>query len=198
MSKEELTERIFCHEMKVDNQILRRGKSKTVEKEMMDFSKIIRDVPLYMVDGAGSRIEDIEKILNYSKENKMEFKAIFLDYLQLMKSDGQKKRNYEIGEYLRRFRSLAKQRKFCLIVLSQISRAAQDRVDRRPMLHELKDSGDIEQDSDTVLMLYWNANNEKREQDQNKYEVIIAKQRHGCIGKAQVKFRPEIYSFSEF
>lgn len=193
MTKEELTERLFCHEMQVDNQILRRGNVEKVEKELFDFSKTLVKMPLYMTDAVGFSIEEIEKIITACQD----VKVVFLDYLQLIRSGSDKKRNYEIGQYLRDFRSLSRKKKFCLIVLAQIHRASQERMNKRPMLHDLKDSGDIEQDSDTVLMLYWNANNEK-ETDANKYEVIVGKQRHGQIGTAKIKFKPQYYTFSSF
>lgn len=189
MTKEELVERIFCHEMGVDNQILRRGDVSKVERQLSEFCLLLAGKPIYLVDAKGYTMEEVEKIINNRPA-----KAVFLDYLQLIKSGSDKKRHYEIGQYLRDFRKLAKSKGFCLITLAQINRGSQERVNRRPMLHDLKDSGDIEQDSDTVLMLYWNANNEK-EADINKYEVIVGKQRHGSVGTAKIKFFPNVYSF---
>lgn len=193
MSKEELVERLFCHEMLIDNQIIRRGNWESVQTQMSEFVKKLHEIPLFMVDKSGYSIDEAKKIIDIANPE-----VVFLDYLQLIRSGAHSKRHYEIGEFLREFRAKAKQKNFCLIVLAQIHRASQERTDKRPKLHDLKDSGDIEQDSDTVLLLYWNCNNEK-ESDMNRYEVIVGKQRYGEVKqKIEIRFKPENYLFSSY
>lgn len=113
--------------------------------------------------------------------------AIVVDYIGLMQGDGENRAN-EIGAISRGLKALAKDLNCPVLVLAQLNRKCEDRADKRPMMSDLKDSGDIEQDADVVLMLYrdkvYNENSELAKN--NVAEILIRKNRHGETGEIRV------------
>lgn len=132
-------------------------------------------------------------------------KAIVIDYMQLMKARTKEGRRLEVGEVSRDLKEMAKRLEVPVIALSQLSRAVESREDKRPLLSDLRESGDIEQDADAVLFCYRHAYYLEREKAAytekgklmewqemmddvgNRLEIIVAKQRQGPIGTAHVK-----------
>ena len=99
-----------------------------------------------------------------------------------------------ISEYVRAMKQLSVEHNIAMVVLSQINRGVADRKDRRPLLEELKGSGTLEEHCDTEALLYWPwRNKEKKCDDPTKYEVNIAKQRHGPVMEVTLKFSPQSY-----
>lgn len=117
---------------------------------------------------------------------------VFIDYLQLIESEVKvEARNQEISKITRMLKLMAKELDITLIVLSQLSRATEQRADHRPMLSDLRESGSIEQDADMVIFLYrdeyYNADSENK----GIIECIVAKNRNGQVGTARLKWQPE-------
>ena len=125
---------------------------------------------------------------------------IIVDYLQLIKGSNLRieNRQQEISEISRSLKGLARELDVPIIALSQLSRAVEQRADRRPMLSDLRDSGAIEQDADIVAFLYRDGYyNEKNDITNGDTEIIIGKQRNGPVGTVKLKFIPELAKFIE-
>ncbi len=189
MSKEQLVNRILCSESMVDSNKVRTGK---LEEE--DWSKLAESIgplsesKIYIDDTPGISITEIRAKCRKLKLEK-DIGMVVIDYLQLIQGSGNRRngsREQEISEISRSLKILAKELNVPVIALSQLSRAAEQRVDHRPMLSDLRESGAIEQDADIVMFLYrddyYNEDSEKK----NIAEVIISKHRGGSTGTVEL------------
>jgi replicative DNA helicase len=123
--------------------------------------------------------------------------AVFIDYLQLMqaKNNFRGNKNLEIGSITSDLKQLAITRKIPVFLLSQLSRAVEARADKRPMMSDLRESGNIEQDADLILMLYRDEYYDKATVDRGIAEVIVNKNRNGPVGTAKLLFEPQFTRF---
>ena len=188
MSKEQVVNRMLCSEAMVDSNKIRTGK---IEED--DWMKLatalgpLSEAPIYIDDTAGITITEIRAKCRKMKLEK-NIGLIIIDYLQLIQGSGKRNssREQEISEISRSLKILAKELNVPVIALSQLSRAAEQRTDHRPMLSDLRESGAIEQDADIVMFLYrddyYNQDTEKK----NIAEVILAKHRAGSTGTVEL------------
>ena len=188
MSKEQLVNRILCSESMVDSNKVRTGK---LEED--DWTKLagsigpLSEAEIYIDDTAGINITEIRAKCRKLKLEK-NIGMVVIDYLQLIQGSGKRSgnREQEISEISRSLKILAKELNVPVIALSQLSRAAEQRIDHRPMLSDLRESGAIEQDADIVMFLYrddyYNQDSEKKD----IAEVIIAKHRGGSTGTVEL------------
>lgn len=124
---------------------------------------------------------------------------ILIDYLQLIKGAGKNEsRQQEISDISRSLKGIARELDVPVIALSQLSRAPEQRADRRPMLSDLRDSGAIEQDADMVIFLYRDEYYNEDSEFKGLAEVIIGKQRNGPVGTVTLKFFNEITKFADY
>jgi replicative DNA helicase len=133
--------------------------------------------------------------------------VIFVDYLQLMtsRSRNYESRQQEITEISRSLKLLARELKITVVALSQLSRAVEQREDKRPRLSDLRESGAIEQDADLVMFLYRDAYYKRKKESEDKMilnepheaELIIGKQRNGPVGTLKLMFNPKLATFYE-
>ena len=155
----------------------------------------VATAPMYIDDTASITVSEIRAKCRRLKQTK-NLELIVIDYLQLMQSSGRtESRQNEIAEISRSLKILAKELNIPVIALSQLSRAAESRSDKRPMLSDLRESGAIEQDADMVMFLYRDDYYHKDTENPNIAEVIIAKQRNGPIGTVNLLWRPELTKF---
>jgi replicative DNA helicase len=122
---------------------------------------------------------------------------IVIDYLQLMQGAGDN-RTQEIGAISRGLKGIAKEFDIPVIVLSQLSRKVEDRADKRPLMSDLRDSGEIEQDADLILLIYREEAYDKETENKGIAEIICRKNRNGATGEVLAKFTGETTRFSDF
>ena len=155
MSKEQLVNRLFSLESRVDAQILRSGNLNDSDWEkLIEGADVIGKSHLIIDDTPGISISELRsKCRKYKLEH--DLKLIIIDYLQLMTGSGRTdSRQQEISDISRSLKGLARELNVPVIALSQLSRAVEQRPDHRPMLSDLRESGAIEQDADVVMFIY--------------------------------------------
>jgi replicative DNA helicase len=199
MSKESLLLRLLASQSRVDAHKFRSGH---ISKE--DWPKITRglgelaEAPLWIDDSASATVMEMGAKARRLKRDKG-LSLVIVDYLQLVAARGRfGNRNEEVGSISRALKGLAKELKIPVLVLSQLTRAP-EREDRKPQLADLRESGAIEQDADVVLFI--NRPNfyktDMPDEDRNKAEVIIAKQRNGPTGSINFVFLSRHTRFEE-
>lgn len=198
MSKEQLVNRLFSMESKVDSQHLRTGNLSDAEWEkLIESAGIIGKSNLIIDDTPGISISELRsKCRKYKLEHNLEM--IIIDYLQLMSGSGRStdSRQQEISDISRSLKALARELHVPVIALSQLSRAVEQRPDHRPMLSDLRESGAIEQDADVVMFIYRDDYYNKDTEKKGIAEIIIAKQRNGPIGTVELVWLPDFTKFA--
>ena len=196
MSKEQLVNRLFAMEAKIDAQTIRSGNLDDTDWESLaEASEVIGGSKLIIDDTPGiSATELRSKCRKYKMEQ--DIQLVIVDYIQLMSSGGRSdNRQQEISDISRSLKSLARELNVPVIALSQLNRAVESRTDHRPMLADIRESGAIEQDADVIMFLYrddyYNPETEKK----NVAEVIIAKQRNGPTGTVELTWQPKYTRF---
>ncbi len=224
MSADQLATRILAEQSGINSESLRTGKISREDFQQLSFaSQRLAELPLYIDDTAALTIAALRTRARRLKR-RHGIGLIVVDYLQLLHGTGRANDNRvnEISEISRGLKALAKELDLPVIALSQLSRAVEQRDDKRPMLSDLRESGSIEQDADMVWFVfredyYVAAREPKRpnEGDDAKTheahaswaedmervfglaELIVAKQRHGATGKVRLRFEPRITRFSD-
>ena len=199
MSKEQLVNRLFSLESKVDAQVLRNGRLEDSDWErLIESAEIIGNSNLIIDDTPSISIAELRsKCRKYKME--MNLGVIIIDYLQLMSgSSGGKSstsRQQEISDISRSLKAVARELNVPVIALSQLSRAVEQRDDKRPMLSDLRESGAIEQDAAVVMFIYRDDYYNKESEKKNIAEIIVAKQRNGPVGTVELAWRPQYTQF---
>jgi replicative DNA helicase len=218
MSADQLATRILAEQSGISSENLRMGRISQQEfRQLARAAGELQSLPLYIDDTPGLTIAALRARARRLKRQKG-IGVVIVDYLQLLQGTGKgsagDNRVQEISEISRGLKQLAKELDVPVVALSQLSRAVEQREDKRPQLSDLRESGSIEQDADIVLFIYredyylaarqpaddhpeidkW------REEMARVYglaEVIVAKQRHGSTGKVRLKFDSRITKFSD-
>ena len=217
MSADQLATRILAEESGISSENLRMGKISQQEfRHLARAAGELHNLPLYIDDTPGLTIAALRTRARRLKRQKG-IGLIVVDYLQLLQGTGRgsnDNRVQEISEISRGLKQLAKELNVPVIGLSQLSRAVENREDKRPQLSDLRESGSIEQDADIVLFIYredyylsakqpaddhpdFAAWQEEMTRAYGRAEVIVAKQRHGSTGKVRLKFDSRITKFSD-
>lgn len=198
MSKEQLVNRLFSLESKVDSQHIRTGNLSDSEWEkLIESAGIIGRSQLIIDDTPGISISELRsKCRKYKLEH--DLKLVIIDYLQLMSGSSGRNdsRQQEISDISRSLKALARELSVPVIALSQLSRAVEQRPDHRPMLSDLRESGAIEQDADVVMFIYRDDYYNKDTELKGVAEIIIAKQRNGPIGTVNLAWLPDYTKFA--
>ncbi|MFN3691774.1 MAG: replicative DNA helicase [Fervidobacterium sp.] len=199
MSREQLIQRLLCMESLVDLQKVRRGWLSDEEwKRLVHGASKLMKANIIVDDESNLEPRVLRaKARRMKKEYNID--AIFIDYLQLMNiGDRRDSRQQEISEISRSLKLLARELDISIIALSQLSRAVEQREDKRPRLSDLRESGAIEQDADVVIFLYRDEYYKKQHADlPHETEIIIGKQRNGPIGTVTLMFNPSFTNFFE-
>ena len=197
MSKEQLMYRLLASETNINSTRLRAGNIKQQEWEILNTAvKRFSRLPLFIDDTPNISILDIRKKIKKIRFEQQKLGLIIIDYLQLMEnSNKNENRVQELSQMTRGLKNIAREFNVPIIVLSQLSRNVETRVNKRPILSDLRESGSIEQDADLVLMLYRDDYYNPETTEPNITELIIAKHRNGPIGTARILFESEYTKF---
>ncbi len=190
MSKEQLVLRALASEGLIHNEKLRDGSLDDEEwRGLARMADILSQTQMYFDDTAGATVAEIKaKLQRLSNVG-----LVVIDYLQLMSAGGAHSNNRvnEISIITRSMKMLAKELDVPVILLSQLSRASEQRADHTPMLSDLRDSGSIEQDADIILFLTRDAYYDKEAEDLTKATCVVAKNRHGQTGNVDLRWLGE-------
>jgi len=197
MSRDQLVKRMLSMNSKVDSQKIRTGDLEDEEWTLLAHSaQAIGSSQLIIDDTPGISIVELR---SKCRKYKLEYHLglVIIDYLQLMSGGGRfESRQQEISEISRSLKALARELDVPVIALSQLSRAVEQRPDKRPMLSDLRESGAIEQDADVVMFLYRDEYYHHDSEDLGQAEVIIGKQRNGPTGTVKLAWLAQFTKFA--
>jgi len=202
MSKEQIMYRVLSLETNINQIRLKNGKLYQNDwVKLTKMIKIISKLPFFIDDTSNLSVQDIRLKIKTILLKQTEIGAVIIDYLQLMEGSESKTTNrvQALSQITRSLKNLAREFNIPIIALSQLSRNVDNRVDQKPILSDLRESGSIEQDADLVLMLYRPKEINLSQRDRSSItELIIAKQRNGPIGKVKLIFNENQAKFIEF
>ena len=216
MSSEQLSTRILAEQSRIKSNDIRRGKISDEQfDKFLETSKNISELPLYIDETPAINIASLSNRARRIKRLKG-LDMIIVDYIQLMKGTFNNKdgRVQEISEITQGLKAIAKELSIPVVALSQLSRAVEQRDDKKPQLSDLRESGSIEQDADVVMFVYrqsyylkskeprpatvehaeWQA---KMNEVSHLAELIISKQRHGPTGNITLEFEEMFTKFKD-
>lgn len=199
MSKEQLVQRMLCLESRVPIRKVRTGKiSKEDIPRLTHAAYKLGQAPIYVDDTPAIPLLELRaKARRIKREANVKF--LIVDYLQLIQGPkDSENRQQEISAISRSLKALAKELEIPILAVSQLSRAVEHRTDKRPQLADLRESGAIEQDADTVIFIFREELYDPRPDNRNYAELIISKQRNGPIGKVPAVFLKEITRFENY
>lgn len=186
-SKEELVDRLLSAQADVDGWKIMTGNLNDKELEKItEAMAILADAPIFIDDTPGARVLDM---MTKARRLQMDhgIRMVFVDYMQLAVSRNLENRVQEVAEISQTMKNLARELKCPVFVLSQLSRAVEQRGSSKPQLADLRDSGSIEQDADVVMFLH--RADEDEQLDANHVKLTISKHRNGPVGEVDLVFR---------
>lgn len=199
MPATQLALRLLARRARVNLKHLMTGS--LTEEEFMRVGRAlpeITELPLYMVDEEVFTVTGIRKIAKSLQKEHGSLGAVVIDYLQLMSAENaQANRTNQVAEISRKIKRLSRELGCPIIALSQLSRKTEERVDKRPMLSDLRESGSLEQDADVIMFLYRQDyyENDGQSGDYSEVEIMVAKNRNGPCGKIVTSFNRAYGSF---
>ncbi len=197
MSKEQLVNRLFSMESRINSKQLRTGRLEDSEwASLVEAAGVIGKSNLIIDDTSGITLSELR---SRCRKYKLDYHVdvIMLDYMQLIRNEhNTESRQQEVSEISRTLKGIARELDVPFIVISQLSRAVEQRNEHRPMLSDLRDSGAIEQDADLVMFLYREDYYDEDSEKKNVVEVNIAKQRNGEVGTLELAWLPDFTKFA--
>lgn len=197
-SRIELAERLLCNQARVDSHKLRKGHLSSEDmQKLIEAGDQLRQAKLFIDDTPG---QGMLRIAANARRLKLRhnIKLVVVDYLQLIDPDNRRdSRQEQVANISRRLKFLARELQIPVVSLAQVNRGSEDRQDHRPRLADLRESGAIEQDADTVMLLHRPELYEPG-QHEGTVEVIIGKQRNGPTGEITLTFIKQYMRFENF
>jgi replicative DNA helicase len=202
-AKVELAERLLVCQSRVDSHRIRTGRVDSADaQKLLDGADILKGtatdpVKLFLDD---TPAQTLLRIAATARRLKLRegIRMIVIDYLQLIEPEDRKApRQEQVAQMSRRLKFLARELNIPVIALAQVNRGSEDRQDHTPRLSDLRESGAIEQDADTVLMLHRPAKFDKS-QDDNVLEVHVAKQRNGPTGEVTLSYLKQFMRYENY
>jgi replicative DNA helicase len=199
MSKAEVTQRLMCSEAKVESQRLRTGKLAADDWPRLTAAcDKLAKAPIYVDDTGSVTMMEVRSKTRRLKSRHPELGLVIVDYLQLMTSGtNPENRVQEVSQISRQLKVLARDLDVPIVALSQLSRAVEQRHDKRPILSDLRESGSIEQDSDIVMFIYRDDYYDDESDQQGLAEVAIAKHRNGPTDSVKLSFLKRYAKFAD-
>jgi replicative DNA helicase len=201
MGKEQLVQRLLCSEGRVDAQRLRRGRLSPEEYQRLAAAAgHLNTAPLWIDDSPGISVLEMRAKARRLK-SETDLGLLIIDYMQLMSGTGRtESRVQEVSQISRGLKALARELDVPVVALSQLSRQPEQRVDKRPQLSDLRESGSIEQDADLVMFLfrpeyYFGPVDKDGNSLEGKAELIVSKQRNGPTGSVDLYFHKQYTRF---
>ena len=196
MSKDQLAGRFLASEALIESQKLKTGNlSEDDWIKIARATNVLAKTRIYVDDNPAITVAEIKAKCRRLSDG---LGLIVIDYLQLMQSGGRRNdnRTQEVAEISRALKIMAKELNVPVVCLSQLSRAAEQRADKKPMLSDLRESGAIEQDADIVLFIYRDDYYNDDSENKNVAEILIAKNRHGATGSVNLQWIGQYTTFS--
>ncbi len=193
MENLECAERIFSHALEINNQSLQQGYVENYYNKGIKLGEDLKKKKFFISDCIGRTWQEINDLIELWHNGGKMPDAIFLDYIQNTKGNGNAKE--AIDEYIRKFREMAIRYNFAAVICSQVNRTSQETQDKSPMLHQLKGTGFLEEHSDVVLLLHWPY--KYGHKDKNHFEFNVAKNKLGETGWQNLIYQPEFSKFKE-
>src|ERR671925_608600 len=199
MSKAEVTQRLMCSEAKVESQRLRTGKLAADDWPRLTAAcDKLAKADIYVDDTGSITMMEIRSKARRLKSRLPNLGLIIVDYLQLMTSDASyENRVQEVSQISRQLKLLARELDVPILAMSQLSRAVEQRHDKRPILSDLRESGSIEQDADLVIFIYRDEYYNEDSDQQGLAEVILAKHRNGPTDSVKLSFLKRYAKFAD-
>ena len=201
MSKTQLIYRMLANEIEISNTRLKTGH--VFENDWVQINKVVKllsNLPLFIDDTPNLSLQEIKAKIQKIVFEQKKIGLIVIDYLQLMQYSNMQidNRAQELSQLTRGLKTIAREFQVPVITLSQLSRNVENRVNKRPILADLRESGSIEQDADLVLMLYRDSYYNPNIEDVKLTELIIAKHRNGPIGTVNLTFEDKYTKFKDY
>lgn len=196
MSAEQVVQRLVSAETGIDAQRLRLGQLREEEWPLfVQATGVLSELPIFIDDTpAISALQLRTKARRIHAEHGLDL--VVVDYLQLMTSDVRaENRVQEVSYISRMLKSLARELDVPVLAVSQLSRAVEQRTDKRPVLADLRESGSLEQDADVVMFIYREEMYKPETDKQHIADIIVAKHRNGPTGVVQLFFRQQLAQF---
>jgi replicative DNA helicase len=197
-SRIELAERLLCSQARVSSHSLRKGHLGAEDmQKLIEAGDVLQRAKLFIDDSPGQGMLRIAANARRLKQ-RHGIKLVVIDYLQLIEPDNRRdSRQEQVAQISRRLKFLAKELEIPVVALAQVNRSSEDRQDHRPRLADLRESGSIEQDADTVMILHRPELHEPG-QHEGVVEVIIAKQRNGPTGEITLTYLKQYMRYENY
>jgi replicative DNA helicase len=198
MSRESLTKRMLAHVSGINSQRLMWNNIYEEEwKKLSEAVGSLSELPIFIDDTPGVSLTpaSMRSVLRRIECEHGNLGLVILDYLQLLGERNAGNRAQDVGAIAGSCKAIAKEFDVPFVALAQINRGVEARNDKRPLMSDLKDSGDIEQDADLAICLYRDDYYDTESIERDKIELIVRKQRYGSLGTAKCWFNPEKGTF---
>ncbi|MGG2016402.1 replicative DNA helicase [Bacillus sp. S10(2024)] len=203
MSDKQLLKRMVSCAGMVSGKRLKNPKHRFTIEDWEKTSQVfaeIGDLPLEIYDKAGVTTQEIwVQVRKLKRKHPNKKLLVIIDYLQLITGDSKYRGNrfQEMSEISRKLKLLARDLNVCVVALSQLSRAVESRQDKRPLLSDLRETGQIEQDADVIMLIYRDDYYEQETENKDVTEIHVAKHRNGPVGVVKLRFLKEYGRFVE-
>jgi replicative DNA helicase len=201
MAEAELAQRFVASQARIKGEELRKGRvAEQRWPKILNASQVLAAAPLWVDDSSDVGMLEIRaKARRLHSQCEGGLGLIIIDYLQLMRTDSRyDSRVTAVGELSRGLKILARELGVPVIALSQLSRAVETRPDKKPQLSDLRESGNLEQDSDLVMFIYRDEYYDEESERPGEADLIIAKHRNGAVGKVTLTFQKEFPKFMNY
>lgn len=192
MSCSALAKRRLCAEARVDStRVLQRRLTDDDRAALRHAEKTLRKIPLLVDDTPGPTVTQIRRRIRRLLQQEPGLRVVFIDYFGLIQKGVGEKRWEQMSSNAKELQQIAKEFDITLVVLSQLGRQVEQRSDKRPMLSDLRETGSLEEAADVVLFCYRDDYYDLQTPARGLMEIIVAKNRSGAVGVAEVHFSPE-------